>query len=635
MKKWLVWMMAAALACGTWGFLGCDLLDEDGGEPDAVEVPDRGESWTVLVYMVADNDLEPFSLDDLTEMMQVGSSESLNIIVQSDRADGYAREGIAGIDNWMSTKRLKVEAGGLTEIADLGETNMGDPVTLSDFIEWGVTGYPADRYFIVFWDHGAAWPGFGGDESTASLDMLTMAELRSGLSQGLSGAGLDRFDLIGFDACLMASYEAAVTLNGLGDYLLASEELEPGHGWDYASLSTVRSNPALGPVDLAKGIIAGFQAQAIALEQGAQITLSVTDLSKIGDLEVAVEALAAAINQDPGGTSQAAMGSRADTQEFGKAPDPAQSMHMVDLHDLATRLAGTSLAGPAAQVTAALAAAVRHKVQGPAIAEAGGLSIYLPSQMQYYQTDYDSVAGVEEWRAAVKAMLGFLTQDTSGPVFTNPDHEAYVEYVGETLAVSGQLQPGSTADLAATSLLYGVIDQSNGTEYIVGSNQAEVDAGGLVTGYWDETALTLSQGELQSFAFLSLEVDQEGTFYATIPMLYQGPGDETVDQFTYVIWVIGLDGDTGETVLNTYYAVSDAGLGELYPEPGGFLHPIILEADASGQEWAFAADAGFDAVAEIELSMEYLQVDMPFVVYLVAEDLAGNADYVFTAYEGE
>jgi len=633
-KKRLTWLFLAALACGFMAVLSCDVADgeEDLGPED---VRSAGDSWTVLVYMVADNDLEPFALEDLSEMMQAGSNEGLNIVVQSDRADGHAREGIAGLSNWMSTKRLKVEAGGLTELEDIGEQNMGDPSTLSDFIEWAVTGYPADRYFIVFWDHGAAWPGFGGDESTASLDMLTMAELRSGLSQGLSNAGLDRFDIIGFDACLMASYEAAVTVKGMGDYLLASEELEPGHGWDYSKLTAVRSNPAMSPLELAKGIVSGFQAQAIALEQGAQITLSVTDLSELDDLEVAVEALASAIIQDPGGSAQTAMGSRAATQEFGKAPDPSQSTHMVDLKDLSSRLAGTNLAGPAEQVISALTAAVKHKIQGPGIGEAGGLSIYLPSQMQYYQADYDSVAGVEEWRSAVKAMLGFLSQDSSGPVFTNPDHQADATYVGETLAVSGQLQAGSTADLASANLLYGVLDQEGGVEYILGSIQAEVDSNGLVTGYWDETALTLTQGDLESFGFLSLEQDEGGTLYATIPMLYQGPADQTLDQFTYIIWVIGINGTTGEAEFSTYYAVSDAGLGELYPEPGGFLHPLILQADANGQEWALAADTGFDAATEIGLSMESLQVGLPYLVYLVAEDLAGNADYVFTAYEGE
>src|SRR5262249_45293853 len=151
---------------------GCSGDGGDGGGVDPPPPPEHGASWTVLVYMVADNNLEPFGLTDLEEMSKVGSGAGFDIVVQADRAAGYVSDPVLNLGDWQGTKRLHVGSGRLEEVSDIGEANMGDPATLADFIEWGIAQYPADRYALVLWDHGGAWPGFGGDESTANLDLL-------------------------------------------------------------------------------------------------------------------------------------------------------------------------------------------------------------------------------------------------------------------------------------------------------------------------------------------------------------------------------------------------------------------------------------------------------------------------------
>ena len=116
-----------------------------------------------------------------------------------------------------------------------GELNLGDPSVLAEFIKLGLDEFPADKTALFLWDHGAGWPGMGPDE-TDGYDILTLGEMRDGIEVGLEAAGVEKFDIIGMDACLMASYEVAHAVSGLTDYLLASEELEPGNGWDYRSL---------------------------------------------------------------------------------------------------------------------------------------------------------------------------------------------------------------------------------------------------------------------------------------------------------------------------------------------------------------------------------------------------------------
>lgn len=85
---------------------------------------------------------------------------------------------------------------------------------------------------FIFWNHGAGWTGFGGDDISTGHPILTIADLEQGLSQGLARTSATGFDILGFDACLMATYEVAKAMSPFADYLLASQELEPTHGWD-------------------------------------------------------------------------------------------------------------------------------------------------------------------------------------------------------------------------------------------------------------------------------------------------------------------------------------------------------------------------------------------------------------------
>ncbi len=134
--------LAVVLSCPT---IGCS----DGGgssrriprqrDTDTGGTPSTA-SWTLLVYMLGDNNLEPFSLLDLVEMTAAGQSDEVNIIVQLDRTHGYTD--VWG--NWTTVKRFRVAKEDVVELADLGEEDLGDPAVLEDFIAWGVAHFPAE-----------------------------------------------------------------------------------------------------------------------------------------------------------------------------------------------------------------------------------------------------------------------------------------------------------------------------------------------------------------------------------------------------------------------------------------------------------------------------------------------------------
>ena len=119
--------------------------------------PSTNKDWTFMVYLDADNNLEGAGIDDINEMEMVGSDSNINILVQIDRIPGYDTSN----GDWRDCKRYYVTKDyssssiGSTEVGDLGEVNMGSSSTLSNFISWAKSNYPADNYALILWDHGS------------------------------------------------------------------------------------------------------------------------------------------------------------------------------------------------------------------------------------------------------------------------------------------------------------------------------------------------------------------------------------------------------------------------------------------------------------------------------------------------
>ena len=191
------------------------------------------EGWTVLHYSMADTNLEPFMVEDLNEIGAVGSNENLRIRAFMDRSRVYGRDKVLDRGNWVGGRVLDIGQGGSTKVVDdLGNVDSADPETLAAFIADGIRTHPAAHYALIISDHGASWPGMGPDEG-ADGSVLDLAEITQAIGSGLKRAGVDRLDLLGFDACLMSSYEVASAMAPLADRMVASQELEPGHGWNY------------------------------------------------------------------------------------------------------------------------------------------------------------------------------------------------------------------------------------------------------------------------------------------------------------------------------------------------------------------------------------------------------------------
>lgn len=242
---------------------------------------------TLMVYMVG-SDLESYNgcaTDDLSEMADAKTGDNLNIVIKT-----------GGTQYWNNTLMSDEKAeiwhladGEFELIKNCGTENMLTADSLSDFIGYCKNSYPADRYILIFWDHGGGPVyGFGYDEIYPN-DVLTLVEIDSALSSSNI-----KFDIIGFDACLMANVETAYMLKDHADYLIASEETEPGGGWFYTDwLKKLENNPDMGSIDLGVQIIDDYIAHSSDSE-----TLSLISLREIDRVYTELCEYMAELNDD-------------------------------------------------------------------------------------------------------------------------------------------------------------------------------------------------------------------------------------------------------------------------------------------------------------------------------------------------
>lgn len=201
------------------------------------------DTVTILLYMNGSNleSDDQAATTDLTEMINAGSSDKVNLIVQTMGTKKWSKKyGIAS----DRSQRYSINSDGLTLLQDdLGQLDCNSSQTLEDFVKWGAANYPADRYILLFWNHGGG-PiyGFGYDEwNSDESACLSVDEMQKGLKE----AGV-YFDFIGMDCCIMSCMEVGCALYDYCDYLVLSEDFESGMGWEYTNwLKALYSNTSI------------------------------------------------------------------------------------------------------------------------------------------------------------------------------------------------------------------------------------------------------------------------------------------------------------------------------------------------------------------------------------------------------
>ncbi len=377
------------------------------------------DTVTLMVYMCG-TDLESkygMATKDLMEMASATLSDKVNILVFTGGCRQWKNQAVSASVNQI----YRVAQGGLeTLVADAGTAAMTDPNNLASFIQWCGQNFPANRNMLIFWDHGAgSLQGYGYDEKNVRSGSMSLAQI----DQALKAANL-KFDFIGFDACLMATAENALMLSKYADYMIASEETEPGVGWYYTNwLTTLSKNTSTPTIQIGKQIVDDFVDVCAQQCRGQQTTLSVVDLAELsGTMGDAFTAFSNGTkNLIASSGYQTVSRARSNTREFAGS----SSIDQIDLVHFAKNL-GTDEAKALSDV---LLSAVKYN-RAANITNAYGLSIYFP---------YKKVAGVD---------TAVATYDRIGL------DSAYSDCIRAfaNLEVSGQVSAGGTGS-ALPSLL--------------------------------------------------------------------------------------------------------------------------------------------------------------------------------------
>ncbi len=464
--------------------------------------------WTLMFYMDSDNNLEAPQMQDIQEMMAVGSSAKINLIALIDRSEkgetpedrGYTNRPVGGLKNWSTAKYVVIEKGKLRELADWGEVNMGDPANLTKFLNTATKQFPAKRYGLVFGDHGAGWPGILSDES-AGGDGIDMSEMPVVLKDYASRMG--KLDLIGFDACLMSNFEVTRTVAPYAKTMVASEELEPGDGWNYTPLLTkLTQNPEMDSFALGRAIVDTFRdfyTSPAEREHSQFITLAVIDLSKIDALASAISDLAIA-NQGfikAGGKPNVikVAQARAKSDEFGKHGEA--SFYNFDIVNYAEniKVQAPDAAKAADAVIAGVKAAVVYKVVGPTHLRSNGLSIFFPAKKDVLLgSGYDKNPFFMsfKWPVLLGEIFGLLGADTQPPQIQNVQSSNTNIGKDDIVEVTAKVNADDIDE--ATFVL---ARNEKDVTIIIGQIPTAPDEKGILHETWDGSWFTISDGKNQ------------------------------------------------------------------------------------------------------------------------------------------
>ena len=411
---------------------------------------------TIMVYMCG-TDLESkhgMASSDLEEMRAASFGDNINLIVYTGGCKKWANDVISSSQNQI----YQIRNGRLTCL----ENNMGkDPMTkastLTSFIRYCTKNFPANRNELIFWDHGGgSLSGFGYDEKNAASGSMGLAQIDSALKD----AGV-QFDFIGFDACLMATLENGLMLSKYADYMIASEETEPGVGWYYTDwLTALSKDPAMPTIEIGKNIIDGFVETCARKCNGQKTTLSVVDLAELettipGKLTAFAGATKDLIHNDG---YQTVSDARYKTREFAQS----SKIDQVDLVHLAQNINNAE----SKELEKAVLAAVKYNRTSPNMTNANGLSVYFPykkmSKVDAAVSEYKQIGMDSEYMRCIQDFAGMEATGQAHGQSSPSSGSPVGSLLGNLISGVGS-GVGSGLDLSSLGFLSGSNQQANQT----------------------------------------------------------------------------------------------------------------------------------------------------------------------------
>ena len=402
---------------------GSEELDIQRAQPGAKEPSGiEQDSWTVLVYICGSNleSQNAAATKDLNEMIKAGGSNKVRFVVETGGASSWR-------NNTVSARKLGrylIQNGQLSDVGSITTSNMGDAETLADFVTWGVKNYPADHFGLILWDHGGgSISGVCFDERNNN-DSLSLRELDEALATSFKTMW-EKFEFVGFDACLMSTLETANVLATYSDYMIASQESEPANGWEYTSIVRyLAQNPAATGDQLGRSLCDSYLASLDSSTRGFA-TLSVVAVTQNDQLMQDFYRFSQEMYASGSDQSTLAAMSRGiqKVDNYGCNNRREGYTNMVDLGGLVDACA--SVTPSASDVQRSLHDAVIYQIRGTYHAGATGLSTYYPLRVNTSQE-----LAIFQTVAVNPSYLSYVDRLAHGATYNGGSQ--YQQYSGDT-----------------------------------------------------------------------------------------------------------------------------------------------------------------------------------------------------------
>ena len=600
---------------------------------------DGKDQVTVMVYMCG-TDLESnygMGTADLNEMAYAAHSDNVNIIVETGGTKRWKNSVISPNSNqiWRVSDRSIQKLEG-----NFGRKAMTDANTLAEFIQYSAKNFPANRYILIMWDHGGgSYAGYGYDELYPNGSM-TVDKIAAGLK-----AGGVKFDIIGFDACLMANMETAIAVEPYADYLLASEETEPGTGWYHVDwLTQLAKNSSTPSLDLGKTIIDGFctTRQSNYVSASDKYTLSIIDLAEFKSVvpEKLTNFSKMLTSQVQGNNYQTVADSRSATREFASS----QKIDQIDL----VHFCNTLNTAESKELAQAIQSCVKYN-RTRNINNAFGISIYFPyrniRRVSSMVQIYDNIDFNDEYAGAVKS---FATLQSSGQVANNYTSSSLFDLLGggqvsngtpfsglDYSSFFGQGGSSSSNVLDISSLLGGGggVDQAtfNLISSLLTGGRSHLDSSDLVLTDKNGTkVLSLSEEDWSLIQDVKLNVwvkDGDGYLNLGLDNIFEFDEDNDLLMEYDGLWVAVND------QIVSYY------MTECEPDDNGNwvtrgYIPVLLNGERANLIVEYSGEEENGAIIGAEMVYEDLQTDGKLVPY-INEQAALSGEFADADVNGE
>ena len=350
--------------------------------PLFLALPASADTWLFYWYLVGSN-LESeggAASADLQELLNAKLSKDVKVYIQTGGAKEWANRQVKA----SKSQRFLVDSDGLHEIYSGRAVDMGATESFRDFIEFGKKNFRADHRVLIFWDHGSGPTGGVGYDEQHNFNFLSFNKINKALTD-VYGGPKKVFDIIGFDACLMSSVDSLFFTSLWGDYMVASQELEPGNGWEYTGfMSDLSRNTSMSPRKLGELIVDSYHRGCEEAGSEEAATLALTDARHsaafLGSLQELggsmIMDLTEAETQDELVSSLTRIDRKADSAErFG---DSSDSSEVIDVGQFISSLcSGGGHQEECSAVRKAYSDVVLYNKTGDA-SEGTGLSLYYP-----------------------------------------------------------------------------------------------------------------------------------------------------------------------------------------------------------------------------------------------------------------